>query len=120
MPIAASIILLLIVARCAAQLWLEHMNSRHVRAHAGAVPEPFREVVDDAAYARSVQYTLAQGRLDQVETAWDTAVLVAVLFSGVLPWGYDRCAGWLGSSAWALAGFRFATGVVLSLPGLPL
>jgi STE24 endopeptidase len=115
-----SIILGLIFARCAAQLWLEHLNARHVRAHAGSIPEAFRGVVDDAAYAKSVHYTLAQGRLNQVETGWDSLVLSAVLFSGVLPWGYDRWVGWLGSSAWAMAAFLFVSGVLLALPGLPL
>ncbi len=116
----AAFVWLLIVARWAAQLWLQRLNRRHVLAHAGAVPETFRHVMDEAAYARSVQYTLAKGRLEQVEATWDAAVLLAVLFSAVLPWGFQRCAAWLGCSAWAMGAFLLATGVALSLLGLPL
>jgi STE24 endopeptidase len=118
--LVAAIALLLILARWAAQLWLERLNRRHVLAHAGAVPEAFKGVVDETTYAKSVQYTLAKGRLDRVESTWDTAVLLAVLFSAVLPWGFEFFTQWLGTSAWAMGAFLLVTGVVLSLPGLPL
>ena len=118
--VVAWVVLLLILAKWAAQLWLERLNSRHVLAHAGKVPAAFKGVVDEATYAKSVQYTLAKGRLDQIEVSYNSAVLLLALFSGVLPWGFHGCMQWLGGSAWALAAFLFATGVALSLPGLPL
>jgi STE24 endopeptidase len=109
----------LILARCAAELCLEWLNRGHVLAHADKVPETFKETIDDATYAKSVQYTLAKSRLSQIETVYDTVILLALLFSGVLPWGYNTVIGWLGTSAWALAGFLFAVGMVLTLTGLP-
>ena len=115
-----ALVTLLILAKWAAQLRLERLNSCHVLAHAGAVPEAFRGVVDDATYAKSVQYTLAKGRLDQIQVTYNSAVLLLVLFCGVLPWGFHAFAHGLGGSAWAMAAFLFATGIVLSLPGLPL
>ncbi len=116
----AFIFLLLILAKCAVQLWLERLNRRNVQAHAGAVPEAFKTIVDEPTYARTVQYTLAKGRLHQVELGYNTVVLLLVLFSGVLPWGYSIALRSLGASAWAMAAFLFITGMVLSLPGLPL
>ncbi len=116
----AAVVLLLILARWAAQLWLAQLNRRHVQANADAVPEAFKDVVDEATYARSVQYTLAKGRMEQVEESWHSAVLLVVLFSAVLPWGLRAFTQWLGGSAWALAAFLLVTGVVFSLPGLPL
>jgi STE24 endopeptidase len=110
----------LILAKWAAVLWLDRLNQRNVLAHAGAVPEAFKAVVDEATYGKSVQYTLAKGRLDQVETSYDLMVLLLVLFSGVLPWAFGAFVGWFGDSAWANAAFLFALGVALSLPGLPL
>ena len=101
--VVAAVVLLLVLARWAAQLWLERLNRRHVLAHAGAVPEAFKGVMDEATYAKSVQYTLAKGRLDQIEATWSSVVLLAVLFSGVLPWGFQAFTQWLGSSAWAMA-----------------
>jgi STE24 endopeptidase len=115
-----AVVLLLVLARWAAQLWLEQLNRRHVLAHAGAVPEAFKGVVDEATYAKSVRYTLAKGRLEQVEATWDSVVLLAVLFSLVLPWGFREFAQRLGTSAWAMGAFVLVTGVALSLPGLPL
>jgi STE24 endopeptidase len=116
----AAVVLLLVLARWAVQWWLERLNRRHVLAHAGAVPAAFQGVVDETAYAKSVQYTLAKGRLGQIEEAWGAVVLVAVLFSGVLPWGLREFTHWLGGSAWAMAAFLLAVGIALSLPDLPL
>src|ERR1035441_7782509 len=83
-----ALVALLILAKWAAQLWLERLNARHVRANSGAVPEAFKGIVDDATYAKSAQYTLAKGWLDQISLTYNTAVLLVVLFSGVLPWGF--------------------------------
>jgi STE24 endopeptidase len=110
----------LVVARWAAQLWLERLNRKNVLAHAGGVPEAFEEFTDEGTYAKSVQYTLAKGRWQQVEATYDTLLLLAALFSGALPWGYHQFTDWLGTAAWVQAAFLFVTGVALSLPGLPL
>ena len=118
--IVAVVVLLLVIARWGARVWLEQLNQRHVLAHAGAVPEAFKGVMDEATYAKSVRYTLAKGRLDQIAGTWGSVVLVAVLFSGLLPWGFHGFDQRLGSSAWAMAAFLLVTSVALSLPSLPL
>jgi STE24 endopeptidase len=109
----------LIVGRWLAQIWLERLNQQHVHAHAGAVPEALREMIDAATYAKSVAYTLVRSRLRQVEVCSDAVVLLLVLFSGVLPWGFSTFLGAFGLSVWAAAGFLFLMGVMLALPGLP-
>ncbi len=114
------LVLGLILAKWTAQVWLERLNLRHVLAHAGRVPEAFKEIVDEATYAKSVQYTVAKSRLYQLETTYDCAILLGVLYSGVLPWGLGLFTHWLGGSAWASAAFLFAIGLALSVPGLPL
>src|SRR5882724_5667536 len=103
MPHFALLAAALILAKCAVQLWLERLNRRFVLAHADAVPEAFKDVIDEATYKKSVAYTLAKGRLDQIETVYNALVLLAVLFSGVLPWGFQLFAERLGVSAWAMA-----------------
>ena len=113
------IVLILLFGKWAAQLWLDRLNRRHVLAHAGAVPDAFKDSVDAPTYAKSVQYTLAKGRFGQVEMTYDLLVLCVILFSGILPWSFRLFTGWLGASAWAMAAFLFAVGVALSLPGLP-
>src|ERR1700682_6428296 len=74
-----------IAGKCAMQLWLEKLNAQNVRANAGRMPDAFREHIDDATYARSIEYTLAKARLERIEIVWNTALLVGVLFSGLLP-----------------------------------
>jgi STE24 endopeptidase len=115
----AIIALVLILERTIAELWLSRLNERHVRAHANEVPPVFRGTIDDATYRRSVDYTLAKSRFGEVVTVFDVALLIGILFSGVLPWAFGKFATAFGTSVWAMAGFLFATGLVLSVISLP-
>lgn len=117
--LCVSVTTALILARWAGQLGLELLNRRHVLARAARMPEALAGCVDAAAYARSVQYTLAKGRFAQVEDIYCLGVLLVVLFSGVLPWGFEVFTARLGVAVWAEAAFLFVTGVALVLPGLP-
>lgn len=110
----------LIAARWIAQLSLELLNRRHVLAHAGAVPEAFQDTMDRPTYDRAVEYTLARNRFGSIELTWSTLVLVAVLFSGILPAAWNHWIALAGTSAWAGAAGLFLGGVILSLPSLPL
>src|SRR5436190_15016313 len=116
----AVLTLVAVLAKCGTQLWLDRLNQRHVEAHAGAVPEAFKETIDEPTYKKSVECTLAKGRFDQIEIVYGTMVLLVALFSGALPWGLQWFVQHIGSSAWAMAAFLFVTGIALSLPGLPL
>jgi STE24 endopeptidase len=116
---AAQIVLALILARWFAQFWLERLNQQSVLAHADQVPETFKDSIDSATYAKCVQYTLAKSRFNQIEETFDLAVLLTVLLSGMLPWGYRLTLNLLENSAWAMAAFLFATGALLALPSLP-
>ena len=111
---------ILIVLKWAVQIWLERLNLNHVRSHADAVPDAFKGVVDEATYRKSVEYTLAKGKFDQIETAYHVIIRLLTLFSGVLPWVFNLFIYRLGTSAWAMAVFLFAIGLTLSLSGLPL
>jgi len=113
-------VLALIMLKWAARIWLERLNLSHVRAHAKAVPDAFKGVLDETAYCKSVEYTLAKGKFDQIESTYHVAVLLLILFSGVLPWSFNFFISWLGTSAWATAIFLLAVGLALSLPNLPL
>jgi STE24 endopeptidase len=112
--------LVLILAKVLTQLWLEGLNRRNVLAHAEELPEAFKGVMDEATYATSVRYALANGRLRQIELVYHAAVLAAILSSGVLPWGLHWFRQTLGGAAWSMAALLFATGLALSLSGLPL
>jgi hypothetical protein len=89
MPPFATIALVLILARAIGELWLSRLNQRHVWAHADEVPPAFREMVDELTYRRSVDYTLAKSRFGEFVTLFDAALLIGILFSGVLPWAFE-------------------------------
>jgi len=115
----AIIALVLILARAIAELWLSRLNQRHVQAHANEVPTAFRGMVDRPTYHRSIDYTLAKSRFGDVVTMFDTALLIAILFSGVLPWAFGKSAAAFGTSVFAVAGFLFGVGIALSIVSLP-
>jgi STE24 endopeptidase len=111
--------LILILARTGAELWLSRMNENHVRAHANEVPSAFRGIIDEATHRRAVDYTLAKGRFGDVANVFDSLLLVAVLFSGVLPWFFGKFSANLGTSIWSMAGFLFLVGIAVSIVTLP-
>jgi STE24 endopeptidase len=115
----AIIALVLILARANAELWLSWLNQWYVRGHADEVPTTFRGMVDQPTYHRSIDYTLTKSRFGDVVTVFDTALLIAILFSGVLPWAFGKFTAAFGASIWAMAGFLFVTGVALSIISLP-
>jgi STE24 endopeptidase len=111
---------ILIVARWAAELWLSNLNRHYVLAHADAVPEAFRGIVDEPTYKKSVAYTLAKERFGNIEETYGAIVLLVFLFSGVLPFAFHFFVHHHGTSAWTMAAFLFTVGFAMSLPGLPL
>ena len=119
MNIVICLTLGLILARLLAELWLAALNRRHVLAHAGEIPPAFLGIIDEPAYKKSVAYTLAKERLGNIEEICSTAILLIILFSGVLPWAFQLFSHGPGPSAWAMAAFLFTIGLVISLPGLP-
>lgn len=111
----------LILGRVLVELALEQINQRHVRARARQGPDAFAEAtMDRETYSRSVAYTLARSRLSQAEAIYDAIVLAAVLFSGVLPWGYAAVTRALGTSLGAQAAYFLAVVWALSVVRLPL
>jgi STE24 endopeptidase len=115
----AILALVLILARVITELWLSGLNQRHVSERANEVPSVFRGIIDPAIYRRSIDYTLAKSRFGDIVNVFDAVLLIAVLFSGLLPWAFARFGMSLGSSTLAMTGFLFLTGVALSIPGLP-
>ncbi len=114
------LVLGLIALRLAAQLWLGALNRTEVQRNGNARPAALNDLMDHDTYAKSVSYTLAKNRFAAVEYVFDAIVLVVVLFSGVLPWLYSKFMVAGEFPAWRGALFLFATGVLLSLPSLPL
>jgi STE24 endopeptidase len=60
------------------------LNLRHVRVNAAAVPPAFAGAVDPDTYARSAAYTLAHGKFGLLAGAVSSAILLAIVLSGLL------------------------------------
>lgn len=119
MTVFAVLVVVLILGRLGAQLWLEWLNRGSVLAHAAGVPDAFKHAIDPLTYAKSVEYTLARNRVRGWELGYNTLILLAVLYSGVLPAAYHWFQTRAGGGVWAMAAFLFLTAVVLTLPGWP-
>lgn len=119
MNVVLAVAIALIVLKWAVEFWLSRLNRAYVLRHKDSVPEAFREVVDPKTYAKSVDYTLARGRLGQWESAWSTLALLGVLLSGALPLALDLFVAQFGRSEWAMAGYLFAVVTVISFADLP-
>jgi glycosyltransferase involved in cell wall biosynthesis len=115
----AIIALVLILAQLVTELWLSGLNQRHVRDHAKEIPPAFRGIIDEATYGRSVDYTLVKGRFGDIVNVFDAVVLIALLFSGLLPWAFGNFSGSVGTSTLAMAGFLFVAAIALTMLGLP-
>jgi len=120
MDLLRQCVVLLVLLRLAARLALEALNRKEARRNAKRRPDALAAVMDDATYAKSVQYTLAKSRFASVEAVWDAAILLALAFSGALPWlwaMFDRLAP---GAAWSGAGFLVVAMILLGLMSLPL
>lgn len=113
-------IVTLVILRLLAQLGLEALNRAEVRRNAHARPAALVDVMDEATYAKAVQYTLAKSKFGTVETIFEVGVLLVLLFSGALPWLWVRFNALAPGAAWSGALFLVGTMMVLSVPGLPL
>src|SRR5438046_2084628 len=109
----------LVLTRAIAELCLSRANQSYVRANADEARSPCGALMEESTYRRSVDYTLAKNRFGDVITLFDAVLLIAVLFSGILPWAFGKFSGAFGTSVLAMTGFLFATGFAFSIISLP-
>ncbi|MDI1335093.1 MAG: M48 family metallopeptidase [Lacunisphaera sp.] len=114
------LVVALIILRLVAQLALEALNRAESRRNAAERPAAVAEVMDEPTYAKSVDYTQAKSRFASVEYVYDVTILLALLFSGALPWLWRHFDALAPGAAWSGALFLVVTMILLGLPGLPL
>jgi STE24 endopeptidase len=114
-----TLIIVLLVLKTAAEIWLSLLNRKRVLEEAGDVPAAYKDFIDEETYDKSVSYTLAKNRLEVLETLYDAAVLAIILLSGILPWLWQTGAGTLGSGVWGQAVSLFLVFMILGLTGIP-
>jgi len=74
--------------------WLEWLNLRHLQRWGHVIPEEFAGRIEPAEMEKTCAYTLQSTRFGMFSSLWDTALMLILIFSGLLVW-YDRLvAGW--------------------------
>jgi len=114
------VILVLIFARLVWESALSLLNIAEVKRRGQNPPQHILEVMDDKTYAKSVEYTLAKERLGLFGGFYETLILLAILFSGFLPWIYSFFWSEAGLSVLWESLYLISTIIIISLPGLPL
>jgi STE24 endopeptidase len=107
-------------ARLAVEGTLLAANLRSARAGGGDVPAPLRGRVSVETGRRSLDYTLARGRVAVAALGWDTALSLVLLLSGFLPalQGWVEARGLSGAPAFVT--FLGVLAAVTSAAWLPL
>jgi len=104
---------------------LNELNLRQVRANWAArhIPEIFRAKIHADDYDQSIRYTLAKGRFQRWADLYGGALLLVILFSGLLPL-LDALVMDLARGLFSIAHaqgiiFCLAVGAIFSVAGLP-
>jgi STE24 endopeptidase len=85
-----SILFLVAVAVAAAtRLWLAQRHVNYVSAHRANVPEAFSAEVALDAHQKAADYTVAKSRFSMVGIVFNAAVLLILIFGGVIQGLYD-------------------------------
>jgi STE24 endopeptidase len=106
-----SILIALYLARFAVSYLLRYLNLSHLKRHGSTVPRAFEGMLDAEALAKTSRYTVELSRLALYESIYEGVLLLAFLFTPLLP-RYDQWIDGL-SGSFVLRGILFL--LVLSL-----
>jgi STE24 endopeptidase len=118
-PWIVPLLALILVLRWTVELVLARLNENATLARAREIPRPFTEIIDAETYDKSVRYTVAKSRFYQLESTFETTLLLTLLLTGFFPWAYHSGIRLLGDSTTAAAAVVLALTWILSLPRLP-
>jgi STE24 endopeptidase len=94
--------------RSGVQVFLNRLNLACLRRQGRAIPDDFKDVVDEEKFRRISAYTLDAGRYEMISTLVDQGFFLFILLSGVLPGWVERLTAWgFGSVTSGLLFFAF-------------
>jgi len=100
------------------EFWLAKRQSVYVKNHRANVPDAFKTQISLSAHQKAADYTIAKGKLGDIDRLIGLCALVLLTLGGGINWAFASWADWLDSPFWAgLAGtatvFLFMTLVEL-------
>jgi len=72
--------------RSGTQLFLNRLNTSHIRQHGSSVPEVFQDVVDQEKLKKISAYTVDSAAFGIISSLANQAFFLVILLSGFLPW----------------------------------
>ncbi len=96
----SALFLSLLALNAGVRIWLARRQIHHVAQHRNDVPQAFAQRIGLASHRRAADYTIARTRLRIIKTVFDTAVLMALTFGGVLGAIYLGVDQWFGNVLW--------------------
>lgn len=114
------IFLLALALSFAVEHWLARRQFAHVQAHRETVPEAFRATITLEAHRKAADYTLAKGRLGEVERAVGLGALLLFTLGGGIDWIAEFWVGLEWSVIPTGIGIMLSTLLLMQVFDLPL
>lgn len=101
MNLFTALFLFLLTLSSGIQFWLSKRQASYVSAHRDAVPEAFKAAVSLEAHQKAADYTLAKGKLGDIEGLVSIVTLLVLTLGGVISGVFDFWASTVTSPFWA-------------------
>ncbi len=103
----------------AVEFWLAKRQASHVAEHRNAVPDAFVNSVSLSAHQKAADYTLAKGKLGDIDRIVSIAVLLLFTLGGGINLAFQCWTNWVASPLWAGVGAVATTFLLMSLIEIP-
>jgi STE24 endopeptidase len=101
------------------QFWLAKRQASYVLANRHAVPSAFEGKVALAAHQKAADYTLAKGRLGDIEEGVGIIILLIMTLGGGINWAFNFWTAQIASPLWAGVVAIASISLVMTLLELP-
>lgn len=112
------ITIVLILIKCAVQLWLERINVQYANTAAKS-PLDNDHYTDDEKQ-KSLDYLKAKTTLSMIDLSYGSILLGIILVCGILPWCYQLTHSFLPTSVWTDALYLFGITILITSLDMPL
>jgi STE24 endopeptidase len=80
--------------RSATQVILNRLNTAYLQRQNQAIPDDFKDVVDEEKFKKISAYTIESSRFGILSELADQGFFLFILLSGILPWWVEKLTGW--------------------------